>query len=206
MDPATMFYMNAAAGATVSALAWQNRYGILGTTPIRSFIMESAPGLSKAYEEISPTLEHAAMGFVSGCGGYAMKGLMMSPSSNGSINPDVPVGLFIGTAVTFDLLWEGYQALERKEVLPEQFIGTCAGAAVSLVVNNFSEIADIATSCGLVTDTGTAIETACVVVAGYAIKKSADAFGEYKTKQIITGKVREALVSGNYRVVSFSFF
>ena len=39
-------------------------------------------------------------------------------------------------AIIGDALWEGNQALNRKKIKPEQFIGTCLGVATGIVMNN----------------------------------------------------------------------
>ena len=138
-----MVYMglNIASSSAMGLYAWENRYGgILLDTPLRGRVRENLPSINQFYQRISPTIEHFAMGYAITSYGYGFKNFFDFNPGNGSVNPSTPVKIFASTVIGFDLLWEGYQSLVRKRILPEQFIGTCAGVLTSVALNNLDQI------------------------------------------------------------------
>lgn len=122
------------AGLT-SAYALANR-----ECKIKSLIGKTIPKISKAYNKISPFLEHAIWGYaVTSLGYYAqgndtIKEFMLNSYPN---SPTELYGLIgAGTAVATDLGWEASQAVERKKIKPSQFIGTCVGSLAAILLNN----------------------------------------------------------------------
>ena len=129
---------NAGSSLILGIYAWKNRYG-----NISGYMGKRFPKIKETYIKWSPTIEHFIFGYALTSGGYAMDEAFSIVKNTNSANNNAYAEFLGGVAISSDLVWEGYQAKERKKILPEQFLGTCAGISTAVIVNNLENISKI---------------------------------------------------------------
>ncbi len=126
----------------------KNRHGSLSnwnkgklTGSIREYISKHTEKIGELYNKISPPIEHfaGAYGITAICYGIIHSGASFGSAMGRVPNLEAIPALSIimgGSYVTFDGMTELSQALHRKKIWPAQFLGSCAGFATSVYINN----------------------------------------------------------------------
>jgi hypothetical protein len=116
--------------ATTGTYAILNRYS--------SLRKHMSKAVGEFYIRASPTLEHMICGFATVKGAEAFANTPILTQALAEIKPEIQFDdfkhIYAANTIALDFVWEGHQAIERKKILPEQFIGTCVGVALGYLI------------------------------------------------------------------------